>query len=402
MDIKAEDGLLGTVENPYDIVISGAGPAGLSAGIVGGRYRKKVIIFEKESQASPFPRGETLHNARIFTEILGDNVLNLIARHITAARKFNSPKAENSLEIYRRTPSIVYRWSNFINLLLARLKETQTEISCNKEVVDLILQGNICNGVILADGSKIYATSTILADGHTSKVGRKIGIPYSKINNPIVKRLVSNFQGDYMGFEYFFLVPGMLDYAPRFPPAVIFVFPRGNKECEMGLMIFTDIAKQISDLCDIPDDEELLKVWHQLIETYPRFSNLMAGTTTDFEGISKIASAFVYDNPMPIPGLFLTGGAMGFVEHSGASGIASSMQIAKFAVDFLEDKKISAWNKSWQKKYVKEVRKTKFYSHILNNAKKTAQMKKFMFLRLKTAENINQKWGLIKAGYKLK
>ncbi|MHA1675289.1 MAG: NAD(P)/FAD-dependent oxidoreductase, partial [Promethearchaeota archaeon] len=237
---------LGSPQNPYDLIISGAGPAGLTAGIIGGRHRLNVLVCEKAERAGPFPRGETLHNARIFSEVLGDNVLNLIATHLTTARKFNSPNAENSLEIYRRSPSIVYSWDRFIELLLSRINETSTKIRCNTEVDSSIIENNICKGVRLKSGELIYGKSVMVAEGHTSKIGKALNFPYAAINCPAVKRLIANFNEDYMGFEYFFLVPGSLDYAPRFPPGIIFVFPRGNGNCEVGLMIFTDMAQNLT------------------------------------------------------------------------------------------------------------------------------------------------------------
>ncbi len=396
-----QENLLGSPQTPYDLIISGAGPAGLTAGIIGGRHKLNVLVCEKAERASPFPRGETLHNARIFSEVLGDNVLNLITTHLTAARKFNSPNAENSLEIYRRSPSIVYSWDRFIELLLSRINETSTEIRYNTEVSSTIIENNVCKGVRLKSGELIYGSSVMVAEGHNSKLGQALDFPYASINCPVVKRLISNFHGDYMGFEYFFLAPGSLEYAPRFPPGIIFVFPRGNGNCEVGLMIFTDMAQRLTSICDIPSEDELLRVWSKLIATYPRFSDLMKNTEITFEGITQIASAKVVDNPMPVPGLFFTGGAMGFVEHSGSSGIASSMQIAKFAVDHIASKKISNWNKYLVHRYVKSVRKTKFYKHILSNARKTAFGKKFLFLRLRTSENINKNWNFVKAAYKL-
>ncbi|MHA1611463.1 MAG: hypothetical protein ACTSYU_05360 [Promethearchaeota archaeon] len=392
---------LGSSKNPYDLIVSGAGLAGLTAGIIGGRHKLNVLVCEKTERAGSFPRGETLHNARIFSEVLGDNVLNLIATHLSAARKFNSPNAEHSLEIYRRSPSIVYEWDNFINLLLSRIKETSSLIRYNAEVVSPIIENNICKGIRLKSGELIFGSSVMVAEGHTSKLGRGLNFPYDSINCPVVKRLIGNFHGDYMGLEYFFLVPGSLDYAPRFPPGIIFVFPRGNGNCEVGLMIFTDMAQQSTSICDMPSEDELLRVWNNLIATYPRFSDLMQNTKKTFEGITHIASAKVIDDPMPVSGLFFTGGAMGFVEHSGSSGIASSMQIAKFAVDYIASRNITEWNKSMTHKYVRAVRKTKFYRHILANARKTATGKKFLFLRLRTAENINKNWNIVRAAYKL-
>lgn len=392
---------IGSKDNPYDIVISGAGPAGLTAGIFAGRYKLKALICEKEEHPWSFPRGETLHNAKIFSQVLGDNVLNLISIHITAARKFNSPMVKNTVEVFRRTPSIVFEWNNFIELLKSRLLETATKIRTNSEVEELIYEDNKCCGIRLQNGEEIYAKSIIVADGHNSLIGKNFHIPYEKINFPIVKRIIRNFHGDYYGFEYFFLVPGMLNYAPRFPPAVIFVFPRNKEKCEVGMMIFADVAKKLKNSCDLPDEAEIMRVWNQLIATYPRFSDLMRNTEIEFEGFTYIGAGEIYNNPMPVPGVFLTGEAMGFIEKSGASGIASSMQIAKFAVDYIASKKSIYWSKSSAKSYSRTLKRTDFYHHIRKNAQKTQIQKYFFFQYLRTEEKINKKWNLVKALYKV-
>lgn len=393
---------LGSKEAPYDLIIVGAGPAGLAAGITAGRNNLNTIIFEKEDTPAPFPRGETLHNARIFSQILGENVLNLIATHITAGRKFNSPLCLNSVEIFRRTPSIVYEWRKFIELLLSRLTETGVRIQYNSKVTKIIQENGICKGIILNSGEQVFAKSVIMADGHQSVIGRQLGIPYNKINFPIIKRIIGNFRGDYAGFEYFFLVPGVLDYAPRFPPSVIFVFPRGSQKCEVGFMIFSDMAKKLAKICDIPDEEEMRRVWSRLISSYPRFSQLMKDTVVEFEGYTEIGAGDIYSNPMPVPGLFLTGEAMGLIEKSGASGIASAMQSAKFAVDFLMESNISFWNPQKARRYSRNFKQSKFFKHLRRNARKTMLQKKFFFLYLKTSEKINRNWNLVKAAYKVK
>ncbi|MHA1777510.1 MAG: FAD-dependent monooxygenase [Promethearchaeota archaeon] len=393
---------LGTSENPYDLIIVGAGPAGLAGGITAGRNKLKTIIFEKEDRPSPFPRGETLHNARIFSQILGENVLNLISTHLTAGRKFNSPMSLNSVEVFRRSPSIVYEWNKLIGLLLSRLEETSVELKLGTEVENFIQENNICKGVLLKTGEKIWATSVLVADGHKSKIGHRINIPYNRINFPIMKRIISNFRGDYTGFEYFFLVPGMLEYAPRFPPSVIFVFPRGGEKCEVGLMIFSDMAQKLQKICDIPNEEEIRRVWELLISKYPRFSKLMKNTIVEFEGYTYIGAGQIYSDPMPIPGLFLSGESMGLIEKSGASGIATAMQSAKFAVDFISNYKISSWSNQIARKYSQEFKKSKFLKHLKGNARKAQLQKKFFFLYLRTAERINQKWNLVKNAYKLK
>ncbi|UYP47915.1 hypothetical protein NEF87_004200 [Candidatus Lokiarchaeum ossiferum] len=391
----------GTKENPYDVIISGAGPAGLTAGILCGRHRLSTLILEKEDRPSPFPRGETLHAARIFTEVLGSNVLNMLSKHITAARKFNSPNAKNNFEIYRDSPSIVYEWDTFINLLINRVNETETEIRCNSEVVYPLIDKKVCVGVQLKSGEKIYGKTVMACDGYKSNIGRTMGVPYEMIQCPIVKRKISNFKGEYKGFEYFFISAGMLKYAPRFPPAIIFIFPRGNDECEIGLMVFTPEALQLRDFCDMPDDEELKRVWYELIEHYPHFSDLMKNTVVEFEGVSCINTGALHENIMPRPGLMLIGGAIGYVEASGASGIASSMRMAKFSADFAKQHNEDLWTKSLAKLYSKGLKKTKDYKHIKKIYGMYRTGLKWLLVKMRTAEEINKRWNIIKSMYKI-
>ncbi|MHA1714682.1 MAG: FAD-dependent monooxygenase [Promethearchaeota archaeon] len=393
--------MIGTKENPYEVIISGAGPAGLTAGILCGRHRMSTIIFEKEERPSPFPRGETLHAARIFTEVLGSNILNMLSKHLTAARKFNSPNVENNFEIFRDSPSIVYEWDNFIDLLINRVKETETEIRCNAEVLYPLIEKNICVGVQLKSGEKIYGKTVMACDGHSSNIGRTMGVPYEVIQCPVVKRKVSDFKGEYKGFEYFFIAAGMLEYASKFPPAIIFVFPRGDDECEIGMMVFTPEALQLRDYCEMPDEAELTRVWHKLLESYPRFSDLLKDTVNEFEGVSSINTGALHENVIPRPGLMLIGGAIGYVEASGASGIASSMRMAKYASDFVVQHDNIHWTKSLAKHYSKGLKKTKDYKHIKKTYNLYRTGLKWLFVKMRTAEEINKRWNVIKSVYKI-
>jgi len=387
--------MLGTQEEPYDIIISGAGPGGLTAGIISGRHQQKTLICEKEATAAPFPRGETLHSAKIFTKILGANVLNMISTHMTAARKFYSPNAEQSREIYRHSPSIIYDWQHFIDLLLTRAKEANVEFRYNAEVVSPILDQKTCVGIQLASGEKIYGKTVLVCDGHASKIGRSLGISYDEINCPTMKRVVSNYTDTYLGFQYFILPQGMLEYAPRFPPAVVFVFPRGNNQCEVGLIVFSEVAQRLKSHCDVPDQAEMTRVWNKLIDSYPVFSTLMKETKKNFEGFTQIAMGNVHPHPMPYMGLILTGGAIGFVEASGGSGIASSMQQTDFSAEFITKHHITEWTMPLANLFIRSLKRKKFWKHILSNSKRTRFGKKYIFVKLRTATNINRKWSLL-------
>jgi flavin-dependent dehydrogenase len=388
------------VEKMYDVIISGAGPAGLSTGIFCARQGLSVVIFEKESKPSPLPRGETVHDHPVFTELLGDKFLENLALNKTAARKFNSPNSLQALEIQRKTSSIVFDWEKFIDRLVVKATEAGVIIKTNSEVIGLLEENNQAIGLKLANGEKILGHTVIVADGHQSKIGTQLGIPYNSYNCKMVKCLVSNFHGTYRGFEYFFLPTGVLDYAPRFPPSIVFIFPRENDKCEIGLMVLNHAAEKLGDACVVPTDQELLEVWHKIITTYPKLHETLKGITTDLEYTTAIPTAGMYSSAMPIPGLILIGDSFGFVEASGGSGISASLQAAKFVAHFLTTRASSPWNGADREQFNSIFAQTHIYKHIQKVYRLILMVQRLVFVKWRTPTKINKKWWLIKILYK--
>ena len=55
----------------YDIIIIGAGPAGMTAGLYAAQARKKVLILEKEIYGGQILKADTVKNYPGFKEISG-------------------------------------------------------------------------------------------------------------------------------------------------------------------------------------------------------------------------------------------------------------------------------------------------------------------------------------------
>jgi digeranylgeranylglycerophospholipid reductase len=396
---------IGTRDHPYDMIICGGGPAGLSAGILATKKGLSTIIFEKDSIPS-LPRGETVHDHEIFDLTLGEGVLESLALNKTAARKFFSPNSLQNFNTERPTPSIVFDWKVFIEKLKTNAQQNGASINQKCEVVSLISEGEKAVGIKykkldqsgIPDPVSVFGKNIIISDGHQSHIGKTLGIPYQKMNCQIIKCLISNFQGKNRGFEYYFIPMGVLDYAPSFPPSIAFIFPRDDTNCEVGLIVLNNIARNLKK-CDIPNNEELLTVWHKFFESYPVFSELMKAVIIDEEFATKIPTAHVYDKLMPQPGAFVVGDAAGFVEASGGSGISTSMQQAQFVIDSIVSNQNKSWDTENQKTLNIRFRKSKIFTHIKKNLKLTTLGKKFLFSWLKTCEKINKRWNFIKKIY---
>ena len=85
----------------YDFIVVGAGPAGLTAGILAARNGLSVIILEKGSIAGPKPRGEGMGYYPVVDEILGDNFLPSIGIKSNGGRVWHSPGDEQKLTTFK-------------------------------------------------------------------------------------------------------------------------------------------------------------------------------------------------------------------------------------------------------------------------------------------------------------
>lgn len=196
---------LGSKENPYDIIISGAGPVGLAAAIIGGRQNAKICVLEQASIPGPIARGETIHDDPIFAELLGENFFSSISTHQTNARMLNSPNCAKSFEIHRTTPSYLFPWRRLIDSLWQNAIKAGAYCYLNKRVIKPILEDGVCIGVELSDSELIYGRTVLACDGHQSLLGRFQNIPYDKINVPILKRKLSQYTDPYPGMTTFLL-----------------------------------------------------------------------------------------------------------------------------------------------------------------------------------------------------
>jgi flavin-dependent dehydrogenase len=193
-------------------------------------------------------------------------------------------------------------------------------------------------------------------------------------------------------FKYFLVPTGTLDYAPNFPPFIIFLFPRDEQNIETGMMILVDNAEQLG--LQIPSVNEIMGVWVKLKNDYPIFSEMIGRASITYEDITAIPMTGPVPNYHPIPDLILLGDAAGFVEASGGSGLVASIKMAKYWVNVINSNEISVNSD-------KKFRSSNLHKHIARVAKRYNGFRKFLYIRLTTAERIRKMWWLIKLILKL-
>ncbi|MHA1112738.1 MAG: FAD-dependent oxidoreductase [Promethearchaeota archaeon] len=382
----------------FDIIVVGGGPAGISAAIFGKRLGKQVIILEKGPVLSPEPRGETLHNDPILDEILGDGVMESLALSKTEYREYFPPlpTRDAMVELIRKTPSIVFEWREWINHFSTQIENLEIPCIFNAEVFDVIKEKNRVIGIKYRDKNgttqKINGKTVFICDGHKTIIGRKFHSNYRLMNFPIVKCLMKNGNHKSKAFKYFLVPAGALEYAPDFPPFIIFLFPRDEQNLETGMMIQTDIAEQLG--LRIPPINEIMGVWVKIKKDYPIFSEMIGRASITHEDITTIPMTGPITKYNPIPGLVFLGDAAGFVEASGGSGLVASIKMAKYWVNALNS---NGSESTIETKF----RASELHKHIAKVAKRYNGFRKFLYVRLRTATRIRKMWWLLKLILKL-
>jgi flavin-dependent dehydrogenase len=411
----------------FDFIVIGGGPAGLTAAIVAARLGKKVAILERSNAFGPEPRGETLHNDPILDEIIGSGVMESLALQKTPLREFYAPNPSQMIVVSRPTDSIVFEWKAWIQKFIDVIKSLPTVSTfLNAEVTDLILESDIVRGVVYRStkgknnsektpntntdsGNKLFGNCILACDGYTSTIGHKFKIPYSSMNFPIIKCLMKNGNFPTPAFKFFFVPHGSLEYAPEFPPIIIFLFPRDGKNLETGIMIQTDSANVLH--IPMPKDVEIMRVWVKLKDQYPLYSKMIKGATITYEKLTSLPMTGPIDANLMLPkkGVVLIGDAAGFIEISGGSGLISSIKMASFWVNAIVEsmKSISndtqdrsaildLWSDSNILKWKKQFAASPIYKHIVKNARLYRYFRHIIFVKWHTSERIMKNWKFLK------
>ncbi len=388
------------MENHYDLIIAGAGPIGLAAAILAGRNHLKTLVIEKAAIPSPDPRGETLHYHPILGELIGEETMRGMSHYETAGRLFHSPKIEKEMEKQSSTPSLVFEWRDFIDALFEEAKKANCEFKFNEEVLGPIFseESGACIGVHTSNG-RYHATTTFIVTGAESSPGRALGVHGPDLISPTVKCVVSNIQNTYEGFEYFFISPHQFPEFEGHPGGVLFIFPRGNQNAEIGMMLFTDLEEDVWST-ETVSTEQIQALWDHLKQSYGLFAERLQGTRIEYEKVTGIPMKQLVTPTMPRPGVVLLGDAAGFVEISGGSGLVAGMEAAQFWVQYLSTHS-NSWTEEHKEYANKEFEQTKVFKHIKKVYALVGRARGWIFKKLRTPEKINKRWWLISFLYKL-
>jgi len=176
-----------------DLVIAGGGPAGVMAGLLFARAGCNTLVLEKHADFFRDFRGDTVHPSTL--ELLRELGLldEFLKRPHDEIRKLTARVADREitladlthLPVETKFVALMPQW-DFLDFLAQEARHYPTfTLRMEAEVVDLLIDGGNVTGVRRKDGEEVRARLTIAADGRSSIVRDKAGLPKTDLGAPI-------------------------------------------------------------------------------------------------------------------------------------------------------------------------------------------------------------------------
>lgn len=391
-------------KNNYDFIIVGAGPAGLTAGIVAARKGFTTLVIEKGDKAGPKPRGEGMGYFPVVDEILGESFLPSIGIKSSGGRVWHSPEDKQQFITYKEYTHYFFKWHEFIERFIEMLIEAGAELILNSEVTESIEQESKCVGVkylTMGREKEVYGKVIFDCSGYEGVIAKNYGIDYDQMRCPIIKCLISNANYDLKStpdLQFYFIGNGDLEYSPQFPPCVAYFFPLDGDRAEVGLMLRMSQVPKMKTV-EIPKNKEIMETWSKIKKVYPGFSDYFKNANIDYEELTFLPNAKMAEKFFPYPGLVIAGDSAGFVNPFGSSGLYYSMEMAKIWVNMLIENinNLDLWSTENIKKYSTNFMNTKVYEEVSHMYNLIGAFEYKIFNRMRTSDRINKKWDYIKS-----
>ena len=386
----------------YDFLIVGAGPAGMTAGIVAARNGFSAIILEKGDKAGPKPRGEGMGHFPVVDEILGVDFLPSIGLKSNGGRVWHSPGDKNQLTTFKDYPHYFFDWRTFIDRFVEILHKEGVELKLNSEVICPIEKEGTCIGVkynTKENFKEVYGKVILDCSGYEGVIAKNYGVDYEKMRCPIVKCLISNANyslDSTPDMQFYFIGNGDLEFSPGFPPSVAYFFPLDGDRAEVGLMLRMAQVPNM-DTVVIPSESEIMHIWSKIKQEYPGFKVYFKNARIDYEELTSLPNAKMTDIFVPYPGLVVIGDSAGFINPFGSSGLYYSMEMAKIWINTLSKKlnDTDLWSPKNIEIFSREFMNFPVYEQVAHMYNLIGAFEYKIFNRLRTSEKINKKWEYI-------
>ena len=154
--------------NDVEILVIGAGPAGLGTGMGALERGARVLLVDKQKSVGDTIKGETIHFNPEMEALLGKGFFDRNTIAVTNRRRYYSPTDSRWIDRVIHDPNIIFEWPGFMADMTTVAEAKGLEIMFSTEVIDLIVENGRVAGARIKQGSKvreIRAQAVVGADG---------------------------------------------------------------------------------------------------------------------------------------------------------------------------------------------------------------------------------------------
>lgn len=223
----------------YDVIIVGAGPAGLSAARIISKKGFRVVVFERERHLGVKLCGEAVSKKTL------DEVFSTLPEGITVQKiKRAAVYAPNGNKVILEEwggAGYVLNKKMFLQCLAEKAVEAGTDILMNQKVVDLKRKDGL--GIAKTRGGEWSSNLILGADGFTSIVSQKFGLEKKRKRELIscLQYVMVNCNLNNTQTLRFYLGRSVA------PLGYVWVFPKGDKKANVGIGVRGTPAKPYLD-----------------------------------------------------------------------------------------------------------------------------------------------------------
>jgi len=371
--------------NDPDVIIVGAGVAGLAAAIAMARQGMKTILLEQNPQIGLKIRGEVINKIDpVFDMVFGSQLPEELIDNVYEDAHYYSPSCQNVAKRVFKTPKVNINYRSFIEELARIAIKNGVDVILNATVKQLIKKGQEIAGVEFERFGVNYRLEAKLilgADGHGSALRGLAGLPSPKNLQVMLKGMAESVKCNAKRLDFYLLAD---------PPAVLWIFPKSSDRAEVGCTLWSPHAPR-------QDKEALLETWNKNLKNHPLFSKAMTRARFlyfDFDGLPLGGPQKKHYRS----NLFLIGDAAGHVTAVGGSGIISSMTVGtivgnRFGTILKEAGKISEDDLSQCSATIKQ---SEIGRKLASERKTAKMMRDILYKVLKTPEEIDASWDKLK------